>query len=178
MFSLNIAPPPTGKASVSYSSCRAVPIEPNNACQPEMAPHAIVTNSIGQIGWIAAAAWSGTCNTGIQLLNTAVWNVTALRASALPSRPHTPPTIAPSAESPMVRNVTQKPMQLTGCAKRQMGRIVPRYEKTNRKTHQKMNEGSILMPPLSSTYLGTTVPWALSVVAASRGSAFVGSETV
>src|SRR5437870_1761156 len=40
-----------------------------------------------------------------------------------------------------------------------------------------MNDGSILMAPVSSTYLGTTVPWALTVVAASRGSARVGSDT-
>ena len=40
-----------------------------------------------------------------------------------------------------------------------------------------MNDGSILMAPVSSTYLGTTVPWALTVVAASLGSARVGSDT-
>ncbi len=110
LFSLNIAPPPTGSASVSYSSCRAVPIEPNKACQPEIAPQAMVTNSIGQIGWIAAAAWPGTCSTGIQLLNTGVWKVTACIAVALPSRPRIPPTMAPKAERPIVKNVTQKPM--------------------------------------------------------------------
>ncbi len=40
-----------------------------------------------------------------------------------------------------------------------------------------MNEGSILIAPVSSTYLGTTVPCGVTVVAASRGSALVGSET-
>ncbi len=87
-----------------------MPIEPNSACHPEMAPHAIVTNNIGHSGWIAATAWSGTCSTGIQPLNTAVWNVTAFKASAFPKSPSTPPKIAPSADRPMVRKVTQKPM--------------------------------------------------------------------
>src|SRR6266540_2955850 len=60
VFSENIPPPPTGSASVSYSSWRAVPTEPNRACQPEIAPQAIVTNSIGHSGWIGPAtgeAW-------------------------------------------------------------------------------------------------------------------------
>ena len=70
----------------------------------------MVTNSMGQIGWMAATAWPAACCTGIQLLNTAVWKVTALRASALPSTPRTPPAIAPSAERPIVKNVTQNPM--------------------------------------------------------------------
>src|SRR6266511_492671 len=49
-FSENIPPPPTGRASVSYSSCRAVPTEPMRECHPEIAPQAIVTNSIGHSG--------------------------------------------------------------------------------------------------------------------------------
>src|SRR5947209_6607902 len=59
VFSLNIPPPPTGSASVSYSSWRAVPTEPKSACQPEMAPQAIVTNSIGHSGCNAPVAWAG-----------------------------------------------------------------------------------------------------------------------
>ena len=59
MFSENIPPPPTGRASVSYSSWRAVPTDPNSACQPEIAPQAMVTKSIGQRGWSAPpiAGW-------------------------------------------------------------------------------------------------------------------------
>src|SRR5512146_1103994 len=59
VFSANIDPPPTGSASVSYSSWRAVPTEPNSACQPEMAPQAMVTNSIGHSGCSAPVASDG-----------------------------------------------------------------------------------------------------------------------
>src|ERR1035438_539944 len=44
--------------------------------------------------------------------------------------------------------------------------------------HQKINEGSILMAPPPATYFGTIWPWALTVIAARRGSDFVGSTTV
>ena len=50
------SPPPTGRPSVSYSSCRAVPTEPTSACQPEIAPQAMVTKSIGQSGCQALPA--------------------------------------------------------------------------------------------------------------------------
>jgi hypothetical protein len=50
VFSENMPPPPTGSASVSYSSWRAVPTEPKRACQPEIAPQAIVTNNMGHSG--------------------------------------------------------------------------------------------------------------------------------
>src|SRR5919108_6454651 len=50
VFSENMPPPPTGSASVSYSNWRAVPTEPNSACQPEIAPQAMVTNNTGHSG--------------------------------------------------------------------------------------------------------------------------------
>ena len=48
--SMNMAPPPTGSASVSFSNCRAVPEVDTRLCQPEMAPQAMVTMSIGHSG--------------------------------------------------------------------------------------------------------------------------------
>src|SRR5207245_7697147 len=56
--SLNMAPPPPGSMSVSYSIWRHVPTEPISACQPEIAPQAMVTNSIGHKGWMAPLAES------------------------------------------------------------------------------------------------------------------------
>ena len=55
-ISVNIEPPPTGSTSVSFSIWRDVPTEPIRACQPEIAPQAMVTNSIGQSGCSAPAA--------------------------------------------------------------------------------------------------------------------------
>src|ERR671919_3140885 len=98
VFSLNIPPPPTGSASVSYSSCRAVPTDPNSACHPEIAPHAIVTNSIGHSGWIGPAtgeAWN-CVNPGI--LNSATSGETNAAITA------------PTAARPIVSAVIQKPM--------------------------------------------------------------------
>src|SRR2546428_10349674 len=46
----SIAPPPTGRASVSMSSCFDDDELLTRLCQPEIAPHAIATNRIGQIG--------------------------------------------------------------------------------------------------------------------------------
>src|SRR2546427_8668233 len=46
----SIAPPPTGSASVSMSSCFAEEELLTRLCQPEIAPHAIATNRIGQRG--------------------------------------------------------------------------------------------------------------------------------
>src|SRR2546422_4753400 len=46
----SIAPPPTGSASVSMSSCFDDDELLTRLCQPEIAPHAIATNRIGQIG--------------------------------------------------------------------------------------------------------------------------------
>src|SRR5206468_8097493 len=46
----SIAPPPTGRASVSMSSCFADDELLTRLCQPEIAPQAIATNRIGQIG--------------------------------------------------------------------------------------------------------------------------------
>src|SRR6266540_3760563 len=71
VFSENIPPPPTGSASVSYSSCRAVPTEPNRACHPEMAPHAMVTNSMGHKGWMAPVTWFGANAVNESILNFA-----------------------------------------------------------------------------------------------------------
>jgi len=42
--------------SVSFSIWRAVPTEPISACQPEIAPQAMVTNSIGHSGCNAPEA--------------------------------------------------------------------------------------------------------------------------
>ena len=49
-ISRNMEPPPTYRASVSFSSWRAVPDEETRLCQPEMAPQAMVTNRIGHNG--------------------------------------------------------------------------------------------------------------------------------
>src|SRR2546428_8678890 len=46
----SIAPPPTGRASVSMSSCFDDDELLTRLCQPEIAPHAIATNRIGQMG--------------------------------------------------------------------------------------------------------------------------------
>src|SRR5438445_11748773 len=46
----SIAPPPTGRASVSMSSCFADDELLTRLCHSEIAPHAIATNRIGQIG--------------------------------------------------------------------------------------------------------------------------------
>src|SRR6266571_503537 len=46
----SIAPPPTGRASVSMSSCFDDDELLTRLCQPEIAPQAIATNRIGQIG--------------------------------------------------------------------------------------------------------------------------------
>src|SRR5512144_1715561 len=56
--------------------------------------------------------------------------------------------------------------------------MVPRYENASRNTHQKMNDGSILMLPPGSVYFGTTLPSGVTVIVARRGSALVGSVTV
>ena len=53
IISTNMTPAPTGRASSSFSSWRAVPELLTMLCQPEIAPHAIVTNIIGQMGPIA-----------------------------------------------------------------------------------------------------------------------------
>ena len=46
----SIAPPPTGRASVSMSSCFAEDELLTRLCHPEIAPHAMATNKMGQIG--------------------------------------------------------------------------------------------------------------------------------
>ena len=50
IISTNITPAPTGRASISFSSCRAVPELDTMLCQPEMAPQAMVTNMMGHSG--------------------------------------------------------------------------------------------------------------------------------
>ena len=50
IISTNITPPPTGRASSSFSNCRAVPELETMLCQPEIDPQAMVTNRIGQSG--------------------------------------------------------------------------------------------------------------------------------
>jgi hypothetical protein len=47
---VNIAPPATGSASVSFSSWRAVPEVETRLCHPDTAPQEMVTNRIGQSG--------------------------------------------------------------------------------------------------------------------------------
>src|SRR5574341_1935444 len=61
--SVYIAPPPTGRTSVSFSSWRAVPEVLTRLGQPETAPQAIVTNRIGQIG--PRCGWNAVTNHGI-----------------------------------------------------------------------------------------------------------------
>src|SRR2546425_12960384 len=46
----SIAPPPTGRASVSMSSCFDDDELLTSLCQPEIAPHAIATNRLDQVG--------------------------------------------------------------------------------------------------------------------------------
>src|SRR6266571_6795330 len=46
----SIAPPPTGSASVSMSSCFEDDELLTRLCHPEIAPHAMATNRMGQIG--------------------------------------------------------------------------------------------------------------------------------
>src|SRR2546425_13258810 len=46
----SIAPPPTGSASVSMSSCLEDEELLTRLCHPEIAPQAIATNRMGQIG--------------------------------------------------------------------------------------------------------------------------------
>src|SRR5207237_10548131 len=46
----SIAPPPTGSASVSISSCFDDEELLTRLCHPEIAPHAIATNKMGQMG--------------------------------------------------------------------------------------------------------------------------------
>src|SRR6266516_3378551 len=48
--SVSIAPPPTGSASVSMSSCFEDDELLTRLCHPEIAPHAMATNRMGQIG--------------------------------------------------------------------------------------------------------------------------------
>src|SRR5439155_24993255 len=98
VFSENIAPPPTGRASVSYSSWRAVPTEPKRACQPEIAPQAIVTKSIGQSGCSAPPGIVGDTPLNASSLNAATF--------ALVNGART----APIALTPMTIAVIQKPM--------------------------------------------------------------------
>lgn|GEM_PF-2410667 len=54
--SVIIAPPPTGLASVSDSSCFDVSPLDTRLCHPDIAPQAIVTNSIGHKGPVCGFA--------------------------------------------------------------------------------------------------------------------------
>ena len=67
--SANMDPPPIGSMSASFWICRAVPTAPKSACHPEIAPHAIVTKSIGQRGMIPAGP---SC--GLNPLNAGITN--------------------------------------------------------------------------------------------------------
>src|SRR6266704_6085496 len=61
----SIAPPPTGSASVSMSSCFEEDELLTRLCHPETAPHAMATNRIGQIGPIVlfqTPTNAGSCN--------------------------------------------------------------------------------------------------------------------
>src|SRR3989304_1808944 len=108
VFSENIAPPPTGSASVSYSNCRAVPTDPNSACQPEIAPQAMVTNSIGHSGCQAAPAVNVNPR---PVLTASSWN--APIGKTLPATVVVAPVMgartAPTALSTIVISVIQKP---------------------------------------------------------------------
>ena len=91
---------------MSYSSCRAVPIDPTRACQPEIAPQAIVTKSIGQSGCQAFPA-AGAAKPR---------SLTAVRAKVpmtFPPESITPvrgATNIPTAERTIVISMIQKPM--------------------------------------------------------------------
>src|SRR6266508_748740 len=50
----SIAPPPTGNASVSMSSCFDEEELLTRLCQPEIAPHAIATKRMGHSGPVSA----------------------------------------------------------------------------------------------------------------------------
>src|SRR5574337_257721 len=95
-FSLNMAPPPTGRPSVSYSNWRAVPTEPNRACHPEIAPQAMVTNNIGHSGWKAPVGCGGRNPLNAAALNTAT---VGLRKGA-----NTAPMALPIITSPVIQN--------------------------------------------------------------------------
>src|SRR5574341_448782 len=86
--SANIEPPPTGSMSASLSTWRAVPTAPNSACQPEIAPHAIVTKSIGQSGITPAGPSCGLKPLKAGSTNTATSGLTN-DATAAPARPRT-----------------------------------------------------------------------------------------
>ena len=105
VFSPNIPPAPTGRPSVSYSSCRAVPTEPTSACQPEMAPHAMVTKSIGHSG---CHAWPAS-NPKPRSLTAGSANA-PMRLPAMSFVPRSGAAIIPTALSTMVISMTQKPM--------------------------------------------------------------------
>ncbi len=49
-ISMSMEPPATGSVSVSFSIIRAVPELLTSECQPETAPHMMVTNMSGQRG--------------------------------------------------------------------------------------------------------------------------------
>src|SRR2546428_13110236 len=55
----SIAPPPTGRASVSMSSCFDEDELLTRLCQPEIAPHAIATKRMGQRGPVSACKRMG-----------------------------------------------------------------------------------------------------------------------
>ena len=115
-FSENMAPPPTGSASVSYSNWRAVPMEPTSACHPEMAPQAMVTNSIGQMRLDGGQRLQDVAGRVFQLHHRHPGDEQlALEGHRLASRRS--PKIAAHARQQraergqaMVRNVTQNPM--------------------------------------------------------------------
>ena len=95
--SVNMEPPPTGSMSASFSICRAVPTAPNRACQPEIAPQAMVTKSMGQSGMIPAGpSW------GLKPLKAGIWNWATSGLTKVA-------TAAPPRPSTMDRAVIQKP---------------------------------------------------------------------
>ena len=79
-----------------------MPIEPNSACQPEMAPQAIVTNSMGHSGCMPTAVAPmkplASCNAKAPAGAVALGSVTNGAMSA------------PIALTPMTMAVIQKPM--------------------------------------------------------------------
>ena len=100
--SLNIAPPPTGSMSSSLSICRAVLTEPISACQPEIAPQAMVTKSIGHRGWIAPLALS----TPVGPPHPTKAGMVKVETDGLTKNARN----APSPPTTMVSAVIQKPM--------------------------------------------------------------------
>src|SRR5262245_40026962 len=111
--SQSIEPPPTGSMSASFSICRAVPTDPNSACQPEMATQAMVTNRRGHSGMIPDGPICGFQPWKAGMTNCATSGLSQVARAA------------PASPSTMAVALTQKATYTTGWAIRQMGSTDP-----------------------------------------------------